>query len=197
MAGNLRASQVVRKVILPPHPFTRNVFSMPKVTFVNEKRELEVADGANLRDERAEGRDRCLLGAVRLSELPGPTACAAPCRVLVTKGKENLSPKTRIECFRLATRHGEHRSRGRDCASPARRRSTATARSRPSRPSTGAATTSGKNPIRTNDEPRVDASGWPAEGPIQGTRFVVFGALEEKGRRRFAASGPTTRDARL
>ena len=74
---------------------------MPKVTFVNEKKEIEVPAGAILRDEARKA-------GIQVNFLPLDTANGAvgrylncrglglcgTCRVHVTQGMENLSPKT-------------------------------------------------------------------------------------------------------
>ncbi len=74
---------------------------MPKVTFVNEKREVEVPAGANLRDEARKA-------GIPMNFLPIDTAAGAvgryvncrgfglcgTCLVRVKKGMENLSPPT-------------------------------------------------------------------------------------------------------
>jgi ferredoxin len=74
---------------------------MPKVTFVNEKQEIEVPTGANLRDE-------ALKAGVQVNFLPLDTASGAigrylnchglglcgTCLVLVKKGMENLSARS-------------------------------------------------------------------------------------------------------
>ena len=81
---------------------------MPKVTFVNEKQEIEVPAGANLRDEaRKAGIQVNFLpldtsgGAVgRYLNCHGFGLCGT-CLVLVKKGMENLSPKGRMERFTI------------------------------------------------------------------------------------------------
>jgi ferredoxin len=75
---------------------------MPKVTFVNEKRDLEVADGANLREEARKAGIEVYWGPYVYLNCWGHGLCGK-CRVLVTKGKENLGPKSWIERLRLAT----------------------------------------------------------------------------------------------
>jgi ferredoxin len=74
---------------------------MPKVVFVNEKKEIEVATGANLRKEaRAAGVE--VHGTVeRFLNCMGNGLCGT-CRVLVKKGMENLSPKTLMEKINLS-----------------------------------------------------------------------------------------------
>ncbi|MFO0880590.1 MAG: 2Fe-2S iron-sulfur cluster-binding protein [Gemmataceae bacterium] len=64
---------------------------MPKVVFVNEKKEIEVPVGANLRKEaRAAGVE--VHGTVEtVLNCRGNGLCGT-CRVLVKQGKENLSP---------------------------------------------------------------------------------------------------------
>jgi len=75
---------------------------MPKVTFVKEKQEIEVPQGANLRKEAQKAGIAIYQGIDRLLNCRGNGLCGT-CRVLVKKGMENLSPKGRLERFKLAT----------------------------------------------------------------------------------------------
>jgi 2Fe-2S ferredoxin len=79
---------------------------MPKVVFVNEKKEIEVPAGANLRDEaiKAGITVNFAMGSALLGKLNclGHGTCAT-CKVLVKKGMENLSPPGPWERFRLWT----------------------------------------------------------------------------------------------
>jgi ferredoxin len=81
---------------------------MPKVLFVNEKVEIDVPAGANLRTEARKagvalhGTVMSFLNPVtNLLNCRGNGLCGT-CRVLVKKGMENLSPKTTMEKFNLA-----------------------------------------------------------------------------------------------
>jgi ferredoxin len=81
---------------------------MPKVVFVNEKQEIEVAQGANLRTEARKAGiavHSTLLSPlntiVNFLNCQGNGLCGT-CRVLVKKGMENLSPKTTMEKINLA-----------------------------------------------------------------------------------------------
>jgi ferredoxin len=65
---------------------------MPKVVFVNEKQEIEVPDGANLRVEARKAGIQVYKGLSRWLNCHGLGQCGT-CRVLVKKGVENLSPK--------------------------------------------------------------------------------------------------------
>jgi 2Fe-2S ferredoxin len=80
---------------------------MPKVTFVNEKREIEVPEGANLREE-------ALKAGIQVNFQPGPGmqtlsrylhcrghGTCGSCVVLVKKGLDQLTPKSGWEKFRL------------------------------------------------------------------------------------------------
>ena len=69
---------------------------MPKVTFVNEKQEVEVEPGANLRQAALKAGVAVYPGVNRYLNCMGFGLCGT-CRVLVKKGMENLSPKTFIE----------------------------------------------------------------------------------------------------
>ena len=75
---------------------------MPKVTFVNEKTEIEIPAGANLRDE---ARKAGIELHPWIFKYPGlncmGNGLCATCRVLVKKGMENLSKKTAKERFNL------------------------------------------------------------------------------------------------
>ncbi len=79
---------------------------MPKVTFVTEKKEIEIPQGSNLRDEaRKAGVQVNFLpldtsgGAIgRVLNCFGNGLCGT-CLVLVKKGMENLSPKNGREKF--------------------------------------------------------------------------------------------------
>lgn len=81
---------------------------MPKVVFVNEKKEIDVEAGANLRKEARKagvavhGTILTFLNPVtNVVNCMGNGLCGT-CRVLVKKGMENLSPKTFIEKANLA-----------------------------------------------------------------------------------------------
>jgi 2Fe-2S ferredoxin len=82
---------------------------MPKVTFVNEKRDIEVPEGANLREE-------ALKAGIQMNFQPGPNmqtlsrylhcrghGTCGTCLVLIKKGQEHLAPKSGWEKFRLGT----------------------------------------------------------------------------------------------
>jgi 2Fe-2S ferredoxin len=71
---------------------------MPKVVFVSEKKEIEVPEGANLREEAIKAGIQVYRGLDRYLNCRGKGLCGT-CRVLVKKGMENLSPKTRRERF--------------------------------------------------------------------------------------------------
>jgi ferredoxin len=71
---------------------------MPKVVFVNEKQEIEVPMGANLREEAAKAGIQIYKGINKVFNCHGLGLCGT-CKVLVKKGMENLSPKTLREKF--------------------------------------------------------------------------------------------------
>jgi ferredoxin len=73
---------------------------MPKVVFVNEKKEIEVPAGANLREEAMKAGIQVYKGLSRYANCLGHGLCGT-CRVLVKKGMENLSPKTTLEKLNL------------------------------------------------------------------------------------------------
>jgi ferredoxin len=79
---------------------------MPKVSFVKEKREIDVPEGSVLRDEamKAGVPVNFTLGSPRIGKFLncwGHGTCGS-CHVLVKKGMENLSPKGRWEKYRMA-----------------------------------------------------------------------------------------------
>jgi ferredoxin len=70
---------------------------MPKVTFVKEKKEIEIPVGANLRQEARKAGIEVYPGAIeRTFNCRGFGVCGT-CRVHVKAGMENLSPKTLME----------------------------------------------------------------------------------------------------
>jgi len=73
---------------------------MPKITFVNEKREIEVPAGANLREEARKAGIDVYNGLAKYVNCFGHGSCGT-CRMLVKKGAENLGPKGMIEKFTL------------------------------------------------------------------------------------------------
>lgn len=75
--------------------------AMPKVKLINDKQEIEVPAGGNLRKELRKAGVQVYVGKDRFLNCMGMGLCGT-CRVLVKKGMENLTPKTRRERFRLA-----------------------------------------------------------------------------------------------
>src|SRR5262245_31676745 len=73
---------------------------MPKITFVNEKREIEVEQGANLREAARKADISVYKGLNKILNCHGFGLCGT-CKVLVKKGMENLSPKTMREKINL------------------------------------------------------------------------------------------------
>jgi ferredoxin len=69
---------------------------MPKVVFVNEKKEIEVPQGSNLRKEAIKAGIPLYPGIHRYLNCRGLGACGT-CRVLVKSGMENLNKKTLME----------------------------------------------------------------------------------------------------
>jgi ferredoxin len=66
---------------------------MPKVVFVNEKQEIEVEPGANLRQAARKAGIQIYQGPDRFLNCRGLGLCGT-CKVLVKQGMENLSPPT-------------------------------------------------------------------------------------------------------
>jgi ferredoxin len=73
---------------------------MPKVVFVNEKQEIDVPAGSNLRDAARQAGISIYKGLDRYLNCRGLGLCGT-CRVLIKKGMENLSPKTLMERINL------------------------------------------------------------------------------------------------
>jgi ferredoxin len=73
---------------------------MPKITFVNEKKEIEMPVGSNLRDEARKAGIELHWGLFKVINCMGHGTCGT-CRVLVKKGMENLSQKGVIEKITL------------------------------------------------------------------------------------------------
>jgi ferredoxin len=73
---------------------------MPTITFVKEKKELQVPVGANLRREMMQAGIAVYTGPHKLLHCPGMSMCGS-CRVLITKGMENASPMGFMERTRL------------------------------------------------------------------------------------------------
>jgi ferredoxin len=73
---------------------------MPKVTIINEKKEIEVPQGANLREALQGAGVPVYQGLSRYLNCFGHGTCGT-CRLLVKKGMENLSPKGKMEKFTL------------------------------------------------------------------------------------------------
>lgn len=82
---------------------------MPLIKFVNEKKEIEVPAGANLRTEaiKAGINLNCGVNGIgqslnRYFNCKGMGMCGT-CRVLITKGMENTNPLTRREWLKFKT----------------------------------------------------------------------------------------------
>src|SRR5262245_38646167 len=69
---------------------------MPKVTFINEKEDLEVEAGTNLRQAALKAGIAVYNGVERYLNCRGFGMCGT-CKVLVKSGMENLYPQTLIE----------------------------------------------------------------------------------------------------
>ena len=79
---------------------------MPKITIVNDKKEIEVPVNSNLRDEARKAGIQMHPGLFKYPPLNcmGNGLCGT-CRILVKKGMENLSPKGVMEKFSLNVLH--------------------------------------------------------------------------------------------
>ncbi|HMP04124.1 MAG TPA: 2Fe-2S iron-sulfur cluster-binding protein [Gemmatales bacterium] len=74
---------------------------MPKITFVNEKKDVEVPSGSNLREVALKEGIPLYPGLTKYLNCRGLGSCGT-CRVFVTKGLENVNPKGWKERARLA-----------------------------------------------------------------------------------------------
>jgi ferredoxin len=79
---------------------------MPKITFVNEKKEIDVPAGSNLRDEARKAGIELHPWIFKYPGLNcmGHGLCAT-CRVLVKKGMDSLSKQGIVEKISLNTIH--------------------------------------------------------------------------------------------
>ena len=74
---------------------------MPTITFVSEKKEIKVPTGANLRKEALQAGVALYPGIHKIANCHGFGTCGT-CRVLITKGIENVSPRGFLEAARLS-----------------------------------------------------------------------------------------------
>lgn len=75
---------------------------MPVVKFVNEKKQIQVPAGANLRQEAIKAGVQLYPHIHQLLNCHGLSVCGT-CRVRITKGMENATPLGRCENLRLKT----------------------------------------------------------------------------------------------
>ncbi len=73
---------------------------MPIIKFINEKTEIEVPEGANLRDEAIKAGVNLYPHIYQLLNCRGFGACGS-CRVQVTKGMDNTQPMGFLERCRF------------------------------------------------------------------------------------------------
>ncbi len=73
---------------------------MAIIKFVNEKREIQVPEGSNLRTEAQRAGVNLYPHVHQVFNCHGLGQCGS-CRVLITKGMENASPMGAIEGLRL------------------------------------------------------------------------------------------------
>ena len=73
---------------------------MPIVNFVNEKKEIQVPEGANLRREALQAGIPLYPGIHRALNCHGFGNCGT-CRVLITRGMDHASPMGIVERTRL------------------------------------------------------------------------------------------------
>lgn len=73
---------------------------MPTIHFVNEKKQIQVPAGANLRREARRAGIQLYRGKDRLLNCHGFGQCGS-CRVLIAKGMDNTNPRPLIERIRM------------------------------------------------------------------------------------------------
>ena len=73
---------------------------MAKITFVNEKKSIEVAPGSNLRKAALENGVQLYWGPHKVLNCMGFGQCGS-CTVIVTKGEDNVSKPGLWERFRI------------------------------------------------------------------------------------------------
>jgi len=73
---------------------------MAIIKFVNEKKEIQVPDGSNLRSEAQRAGVGLYPGINKVLNCHGLGSCGS-CRVLITKGMDNTSPMGFLEKTRL------------------------------------------------------------------------------------------------
>ncbi len=73
---------------------------MAIIKFVNEKKEIQVPDGSNLRKEAQRAGVGLYPGINKVLNCHGFGSCGS-CRVLITKGMDNTSPMGFLEKARL------------------------------------------------------------------------------------------------
>ena len=73
---------------------------MPKITFVNEKVEIEVSEGTNLRQAARNAGISVYKGLDKYLNCRGFGLCGT-CKVLIKKGMENVNPRTVMEKINL------------------------------------------------------------------------------------------------
>jgi ferredoxin len=74
---------------------------MPTIKFINEKKEIQVPAGANLRSEALRAGVQIYQGPDKILHCPGLGTCGT-CRVQITKGMENTSPRGLKERLRMS-----------------------------------------------------------------------------------------------
>jgi ferredoxin len=80
--------------------YLKRVVSMPKIKFVNEKKEIECTAGENLRKVAQREGVELYSGVHKIFNCRGLGQCAS-CKVHVTKGLENVSRQGILEKLRL------------------------------------------------------------------------------------------------
>ena len=73
---------------------------MPIINFVNEKKQIQVPEGANLRKEALKAGVQVYKGIHKVLHCPGIAQCGT-CGVLITKGMENTNARTMLERLRM------------------------------------------------------------------------------------------------
>ncbi len=69
---------------------------MPTIKFVNEKKTVEVPEGANLREEAFKAGIEVYWGPHKVLHCPGLGMCTS-CKMNIVKGEENVAPQSMWE----------------------------------------------------------------------------------------------------
>jgi len=83
-----------------PYVIRERVARMPIVNFVNEKKQVQVPEGSNLRNVARDAGVQLYPGVHKFLNCRGLAQCGS-CRVRIVKGTDHAAPKTTLEKLRL------------------------------------------------------------------------------------------------